>query len=635
MVLATASPAVFQTQIDGLAPASRGKVRDIYDLGDTLLIVATDRLSAFDVVFPTPIPQKGRVLTQMTLFWLNNIEDILPNHLISAEIDDVLDALKDAGPGTWSLCTECWTGVPCWFVRPARSRSSAWCAGTSPAVCGRTTQRPEGRRSFTGTISRAACWSRASCRNPIFTPATKATSGHDENISVTQAAGIVGQETFERLESLSLAIYKRGRDVAAEKGIIIADTKFEFGLRDGEIILIDELLTPDSSRFWDYRHYQPGKSQESFDKQYVRDWLEARNWDKKPPAPELPDDVVAGTTERYLEAYRRSRDGPHQGMKHILLVFDGMSDFPLEELEGRTPMMVANTPYMDDLASKGMVGKAVNHPPEMYAGSDTCNMSILGYDPAKYGCGRGPLEAASIGIPLNREDVAYRCNLITTDGERMIDSSAGHIGTEAPLLIGLVAEKLGGQFVQFYPAYRTGTSWSGAGAGMMSPARSRYKHIGETLAEIMPEGDGEEKLRRLIWDSHEILDGHKINRRRRDEGKEPANMVWFWGQGRAPELPSFFRKHGKTGAVVAAVDLVRGIGRLVGLDVIDVPGATGYIDTNYVGKGEYAFQALEDHDFVLCTWKPRTKRGTRRTSERRYSRSSRWTSTCSAPFCTG
>jgi len=287
-------------------------------------------------------------------------------------------------------------------------------------------------------------------------------------------------------------------------------------------------------------------------------------------------------------------------MKHILLVFDGMSDFPLEELEGRTPMMVANTPYMDDLASKGMVGKAVNHPPEMYAGSDTCNMSILGYDPAKYGCGRGPLEAASIGIPLNREDVAYRCNLITTDGERMIDSSAGHIGTEdARVLIGLVAEKLGGQFVQFYPgvSYRHIMVWR-CGEDDVS-CKEPYKHIGEPLADIMPEGDGDEKLRRLIWDSHEILDRHPINRRRRDEGHGPANMVWFWGQGRAPELPAFFRKHGKTGAVVAAVDLVRGIGRLVGLDVIDVPGATGYIDTNYVGKGEYAFQALEDHDFVF------------------------------------
>lgn len=287
-------------------------------------------------------------------------------------------------------------------------------------------------------------------------------------------------------------------------------------------------------------------------------------------------------------------------MKHILLVFDGMSDFPLADLDGKTPMMVARTPYMDDLASKGLVGRVVNHPPDMYAGSDTCNMSILGYDPAKYNCGRGPLEASSIGIPLDRDDVAYRCNLITTDGEHILDHSADHIGTEdARKLIDVLAEKLGGQFIQFYPgvSYRHIMVWR-AGKDDVKCAEP-YRYIGERIEDHLPVGDGEEKLRKLMWDSLEILDSHEINRRRRGEGKGPANMVWFWGQGRVPELPSFFQRFGKSGSVVAAVDLVRGIGRIIGLKVVDVPGATGYIDTNYVGKGEYAFQSLQDGDFVF------------------------------------
>jgi len=287
-------------------------------------------------------------------------------------------------------------------------------------------------------------------------------------------------------------------------------------------------------------------------------------------------------------------------MKYLLLVFDGMSDFPLADLEGKTPMMTARTPFMDDLASKGMVGKVINHPPDMYPGSDVCNLSILGYDPAKYRCGRGPLEAASIGVPMDREDVAFRCNLISTDGERILDSSAGHIPTEdARVLMDLISQKLGSRTFQFYPgvSYRHIMIWRSGRDGLL--CREPYRHIGERVEDNLPEGDGEEKLRRLIWDSHEILDGHVINRKRRDEGKPPANMVWFWGQGRAPEFPSFFSKYGKTGAAVAEVDLIRGIGRLVGLRVVDVPGATGYIDTNYLGIGELAFQALEELDFVF------------------------------------
>lgn len=287
-------------------------------------------------------------------------------------------------------------------------------------------------------------------------------------------------------------------------------------------------------------------------------------------------------------------------MKYLLLVFDGMSDYPVPDLEGRTPMMAARTPFMDDLAARSLVGKVVNHPPEMYAGSDVCNTSILGYDPARYGCGRGPLEAASLGVPLERSDIAYRCNLVSTDGEVMLDSSAGHIPTEdARVLISLVHQKLGGQAIQFFPgvSYRHTMVWRN-GPGDVK-CYEPYKFINEPLQTHLPEGDGEEKLRSLIWDSLEILDNHPINRQRKDQGLQPANMVWFWGQGRIPDMPSFFAKYGKTGSVVAAVDLVRGIGRIVGLDVVDVPGATGYIDTNYLGKGEMGFQALAEKDFVF------------------------------------
>ena len=303
--LAIGTHAVFQTDIGGLRLANRGKVRDIYDLGDELLIVASDRLSAFDVVFPTPIPGKGKVLTQMTLFWLNNLQDIVPNHLISAEIDDILDAVREAG-GDASEDVAALLDGRSMLVRRAQPfpiecvvrgyiSGSMW----KDYVASGGAAELYGHRLPPGLVESGKL------PGPIFTPATKSFEGHDENISIQRAAEIVGQDTFDRLQALSLAVYCRGRDVAAEKGIIIADTKFEFGLRDGQIILIDEVLTPDSSRFWDYRQYQPGKSQDSFDKQYVRDWLEARGWDKKPPAPELPPDVVRGTTERYLEAYRR------------------------------------------------------------------------------------------------------------------------------------------------------------------------------------------------------------------------------------------------------------------------------------------------------------------------------------------
>ncbi len=286
-------------------------------------------------------------------------------------------------------------------------------------------------------------------------------------------------------------------------------------------------------------------------------------------------------------------------MKYILIIFDGMADEPRSDLDGKTPMQVARRPYMDKLARRGTVGMVRTVPEGMYPGSDTTNMSILGYDPVKYYKGRAPLEAASLQIPLETSDAAFRANLVATDGTNMVDSSAGHVSTQdARELISLIDQKLGSQFIKFYPgvSYRHIMVWRGGSDDVQTMAP--YKIHGKPFGEYLPEGDGENKLRQLIYDSLEILDQHPINRRRRDEGHEPANMLWFWGQGRQPDMPSFFSERAMTGSVVAAVDLIRGIGRMVGLKLIDVPGATGYIDTNYLGKGQYALSALQQSDFV-------------------------------------
>jgi phosphoribosylaminoimidazole-succinocarboxamide synthase len=302
----TCVPVVYETDIAGLTLAGRGKVRDIYDLGERLLIVATDRLSAFDVVFPTPIPDKGRVLTQMTLFWLSKLGGIVPDHLISADTTDIVGACREAGATAGAdglakvldgraMLVKKAQPFPIECVVRGYMAGSMWKDYRAMAGGGEL----YGHRLPSGLAESGRL------PEPIFTPATKAASGHDENISVGEAARIVGTQQFEKLQTLCLEIYRQGSELAAERGIIIADTKFEFGLLDGEIILIDEVLTPDSSRFWDEAAYAPGGPQDSFDKQYVRDWLEARGWDKKPPAPDLPEDVAAGTSGRYLEAYRR------------------------------------------------------------------------------------------------------------------------------------------------------------------------------------------------------------------------------------------------------------------------------------------------------------------------------------------
>ena len=269
----------------------QGKVRDTYDLGEGLLLmVATDRISAFDVVLPTGIPEKGAVLCQISEFWFNKTAHIIPNHFVSLATDrSDLDLSHEIARRSMVVKRADRIDVEC-IVRGFIT-GSAWSEyRRSGTVAGQ--QMPEGLRD--GDMF----------PEPLFTPSTKAEEGHDENITVAQMEDLVGKELTERLAQASIDVYATARDYAKEKGIIIADTKFEFGIIDGEISLIDEVLTPDSSRFWDMDGYAPGKSQPSYDKQFVRDWLDDAGWDHEPPAPELPGDVVASTAERYLEAYR-------------------------------------------------------------------------------------------------------------------------------------------------------------------------------------------------------------------------------------------------------------------------------------------------------------------------------------------
>jgi len=286
-------------------------------------------------------------------------------------------------------------------------------------------------------------------------------------------------------------------------------------------------------------------------------------------------------------------------MKHILVVPDGMADEPLEELEGRTPMEAARKPFLDELARDGIVGVAAVTPPGMYPGSDVANMALLGYDPREHYTGRGPVEAAALEIPMDPRDVAFRCSLVATDGERMIDYSAGHIKTEeARPLVELIEEKLGTSRLHFFPgvSYRHILLWNDGPVEVAT--HPPHENMDRRLEEILPTGEGESTLRRLIFDSLEILDAHPFNRRRREEGLPPANTLWPWGQGRAPRLPSFTGRRGVTGAVIAGVDVIRGLGRLAGLEVVRVPGATGYFDTDYAAKARHALGALERHGFV-------------------------------------
>lgn len=285
---------VLQLELPGIKKLKSGKVREIFDLGDQFLFVASDRISAFDVIMPNGIPRKGEVLTQVSYFWFAQTEPFQPNHLISkpgdplpANLQPYADKLahrsmivKKAKP----LAIEC-------VVRGYLAGSGWKEYKERQSVCG--IKLPPGLKDS------------SELPEPVFTPATKAETGHDENISFEEAARIVGSDVAEHVRAASLKIYNFARDYARKRGIIIADTKFEFGELDGKLILIDEVLTPDSSRFWPADQYQPGKSQPSFDKQFVRDYLETLDWNKNPPGPMLPSDVVAKTTAKYLDAYER------------------------------------------------------------------------------------------------------------------------------------------------------------------------------------------------------------------------------------------------------------------------------------------------------------------------------------------
>jgi len=285
---------ITSTELPGVERVAQGKVRDVYAVGGDLLIVATDRISAFDCILPQGIPGKGRVLTQMSIFWFDFLKDVVPNHLIATDVDDFpapLRAFRDQLEGRSMLVKRC-------RMEPVECVARGYVSGSgwkdykrTGAICG--IPLPAGLRESDRLPE------------PIFTPASKASTGHDENISFDEAASAIGSVTAELLRSLTLRIYAAAAQHAESRGIILADTKFEFGWHDNQLLLGDEVLTPDSSRYWPRDEYAPGGPQKSFDKQFVRDYLETLDWNKQPPAPPLPDDVIAKTSEKYHEAYER------------------------------------------------------------------------------------------------------------------------------------------------------------------------------------------------------------------------------------------------------------------------------------------------------------------------------------------
>ncbi len=285
------STALLTTSI-GNYPKRSGKVRDMYQLPEALLLVATDRISAYDVVMPNGIPDKGRVLTQISLFWFNQLGDVADNHIISGAMKDLPDDIRDEEiDGRFMLCKKV-DVIPIECVVRGYLAGSGWREyKKTQSVCG--VELPKGLKKS------------SELPDPIFTPTTKAEEGHDEPITFEQACEQVGEDVMNHLRDKSLELYRRGRDYAAQRGIILADTKFEWGRdENGNILLVDELLTPDSSRFWPADQYKPGKDQASFDKQYVRDYLDEIKWDHNPPGPVLPAEVVQKTREKYIQAYR-------------------------------------------------------------------------------------------------------------------------------------------------------------------------------------------------------------------------------------------------------------------------------------------------------------------------------------------
>ncbi len=286
------SQAVCETNLQGQPPTTRGKVRDIYDLGDRMVLVATDRISAFDWINPVGIPDKGKMLTQISLFWFEQVADLVTNHLISADLADFPAAFQETPEifeGRSMLVRKC-EMLPVEFVVRGYLAGSGW---------------KEYKKQ--GTVCKiplpAGLVESSKLDELIYTPATKATDGHDINISPEEAGEIIGAELNENAARIAKTIYARGRDIAAERGIILCDTKFEFGMLDGELTLADEILTPDSSRFWPADDYEAGRPQSSYDKQFVRDYLETTDWDKDSPQPPLPDEIVAKTYAKYFEAF--------------------------------------------------------------------------------------------------------------------------------------------------------------------------------------------------------------------------------------------------------------------------------------------------------------------------------------------
>ena len=288
------SSAVMETNLEGLPLIRRGKVRDVYDLGNCLLMVATDRISAFDVIMPTPIPDKGKILNQISLFWFERLKSLVPNHVISGDLEQFppeLQKWRELLSGR-SMLVKKTEPLPVECVVRGYISGSGWKSYLKDGtVCG--IELPAGLME-SDRLPR-----------PIFTPSTKEEAGkHDINIDFDTTCSLVGKDVAEKIKELSLAIYEQGAALAAERGIIIADTKFEFGFYEGELILIDEVLTPDSSRFWPKESYKPGGGQKSYDKQYLRDYLSSLQWNKKPPAPELPPEVVENTRAKYLQALK-------------------------------------------------------------------------------------------------------------------------------------------------------------------------------------------------------------------------------------------------------------------------------------------------------------------------------------------
>jgi len=291
-------------------------------------------------------------------------------------------------------------------------------------------------------------------------------------------------------------------------------------------------------------------------------------------------------------------------MKYIVLVPDGMADYPVEKLGGKTPLDVAETPNMDYVVKNGLLAQVTTIPDRMAPASDVANLSIIGYDPREFYSGRAPLEAAYLGVDLTAQDVAFRCNLVTIADEKMADYSAGHISThEASVLIQELNRGLGSDTVRFYPgvSYRHFAVLRGYPVDELSRCLCTPPHdiLGEPIRRHMPKGKGEQVLLDLMEKSKDVLSRHEINRVRLDLHENPANMIWLWGQGQKSQMPLFRQKYGKTGAVISAVDLIKGIGKLIGLEVIPVEGATGYYDTNYAGKAEAGLKALERLDFVF------------------------------------